>query len=165
MDYMKEDAIQKWKFDFDRTTTFINDYPELDIKETCSQNKNDPLNDPIIVAPGEGKIPTNILEQKDWDVQSFPGLHPDGKMGLDEERKVKLSKQQYFQQRILNIDRRFANTPSYVFSAFACNEKNQLERNIGISFMRGTKNAATGQYSLNDPYSVLDNMPGTPRYW
>ena len=51
-----------------------------------------------------------------------------------------------------------------MFGAFACNEKNQLERNIGISFMRGTKSESWA-YSLKDPYSVLDNMPGTPRYW
>ena len=57
INYMKEDAIQKWKFDFASTTTFINDYPELDVKETCSQNDNDPLNDPIIVALVKEKFP------------------------------------------------------------------------------------------------------------
>ena len=30
--------------------------------------------------------------------------------------------------------------------------------------MRGKKNAR-GQYSLEDAFSVLDNAPGTPRYW
>ena len=30
--------------------------------------------------------------------------------------------------------------------------------------MRGKKNEY-GQYSLDDAYSVLDNSPGTPRYW
>ena len=59
--------------------------------------------------------------------------------------------QKYFEQRILNYDRRFANTAAYVFGAFACLEKNQLDRNINISFMRGTcKTNSDGQsiYSL-----------------
>ena len=30
--------------------------------------------------------------------------------------------------------------------------------------MRGKSNAQ-GQYSLDDAYSVLENAPGTPRYW
>lgn len=163
-EYIEGDSIQKFKFNYDNVTTYVNDFPELDVREESTEdNKNFP-NTPVVLAPGEGKLPTNILDQKDWDVKSFPGLLPDGKMGLNEDREVRLTMQQYFQQRLLNFDRRFANTPSYVFSAFACNEKNQLERNINISYMRGMKQA-DGKYSLNDPYSVLDNMPGTPRYW
>ena len=163
-EYTEGDSIQKWKFNFDSTTTFVNDFPELDVRENDTENNENFPNTPVVLAPGEGKIPTNILDEKDWDLKSFPGLYPDGRMGLHEEREVRLSMQQYFQQRILNFDRRFANTPSFVFSAFACNEKNQLERNINISYLRGTKQA-DGKYSLNDHYSVLDNMPGTPRYW
>ena len=36
--------------------------------------------------------------------------------------------------------------------------------NVGISFKRGRPNA-NGQYTLDDPFSVLDNIPGTPKYW
>ena len=52
----------------------------------------------------------------------------------------------------------------YVFAAHAYLELRRLESNISISFMRGKKNSR-GQYSLEDAYSVLDNAPGTPRYW
>ena len=56
-------------------------------------------------APGEGKKPTSFLDLKHWDVKSWPMLLPDGKFGLDHaERKVKLTRQNYFQQRILNVD-------------------------------------------------------------
>ena len=81
---------------------------------------------------------------------------------------MRLTDQQYFEQRILNHDKRFANTAAYVFAAFAFIEKKQLDRNINISFMRGKKklsNTGNSVYSLDDPYSVLDNSPGTPRYW
>ena len=104
--------------------------------------------------------------EKDWDTKAFPGLHPDGKCGLDAERvgADKLTAQQYFEQSILNVDLRFANTPDYIFAAFACCEKQRLDSNVGISFRRGVPKA-NGQYTLDDPYSVLDNIPGTPVYW
>ena len=54
-------------------------------------------------APGEGKKPTSFLDLKHWDVKSWPMLLPDGKFGLDYERKVKLTRQNYFQQRLLNV--------------------------------------------------------------
>ena len=76
--------------------------------------------------------------------------------------------QQYFQQRLLNVDRRFANNPSYAFAAFACNELNTLENNIILSFMRDRKStSSTGgiKYSLEDPYTVLDKSPGTPNFF
>ena len=97
------------------------------------------------VAPGEGKQPTNILNEDDWDIKSFPGLHPDATMGLKEERKMKVTDQKYFEQRILNFDKRFANTAAYVFAAFAFIEKKQLERNINISFMRGKPKTAASK--------------------
>ena len=32
----------------------------------------------ISVAPGEGKCPSNILQETDWDLKLFPCLLPDG---------------------------------------------------------------------------------------
>ena len=71
---------------------------------------------------------------------------------------------QYFEQRILNKDSRFARSPDYVFAAFAAVERQRLDSNVGISFKRGQRQS-DGTYTLNYPYSVLDNTPGTPRYW
>ena len=116
------------------------------------------------MAPDEGKQPDNILKSDDWDTSSFPNLHPDGNNGLHENRNYKLTDPQYFQQRILNCDRRFANNTEYVFASYAYLELRRLESNINISFMKGKPNAQ-GQYSLDDAYSVLENTPGTPRYW
>ena len=68
----------------------------------------------------------------------------------------------------MNKDTRFAENPAYVFAAIAYIEKKQIERNKGISFIRG-KSSSDGEgsktYSLDDPYSVLDNIKNTPRYW
>ena len=68
----------------------------------------------------------------------------------------------------MNYNEQFANTAAFVFAAFAFVEKKQLDRNVNISFMRGKPrkgNSGNTVYSLEDPYSVLDNSPGTPRYW
>ena len=94
----------------------LDNFPELDCKADAEDN---PANKTTVVAPGQGKVPTNIQNEKDWDTRGFPCLHPDGQNGLDSVRKVPLTKQQYFEQRILNEDLRFANCPEYVFSAFA----------------------------------------------
>ena len=37
---------------------------------------------------GEGKIPTNILKEDDWDLKSFQSPHPTGTNGLKQKRKV-----------------------------------------------------------------------------
>ncbi len=51
-----------------------------------------------------------------------------------------------------------------VFASYAYLERERLDKNVGISFQRGKKKA-NGVYSLDDPFSVLDNVPGTPRFW
>ena len=58
-----------------------------------------------------------MLEEKDFEVKSFPCLFPDGKNGKDAERDVKLNDQDYWGQRILNVDDRCGSCPPYVFSA------------------------------------------------
>ncbi len=170
-EYQEEDQIQKYKFDFNAASAFLDQHAELDVREDVQevieadvQEEIEAVNQTTAVAPGEGHIPTNILRETDWDIKSFPGLHPDGKHGLDYKRDVKLTMQQYFEQRIQNKDGRFAMNPDYVFAAFAACERDRLDKNVNISFQRGRKKE-NGEYSLDDPYSVLDNTPGTPRYW
>ena len=67
-------------------------------------------------APREGKVPTNILMERDWDIKGWPSLHPDGKFGLHHKRKIKLTDQNYFVQRIRIADRRFEENAGYVFA-------------------------------------------------
>ena len=70
-------------------------------------------------------MPTNLLEETDWDLKSFPGLLPDGKNSLHSNREIKLSEQDYFVQRIMNKDTRFARNPAYIFAAIALLENTQ----------------------------------------
>ena len=66
-------------------------------------------------------------------------MHPDGQFGLHHKRKVRLTEQQYFAQRILNQDPRFSKSPSYIFAAAAYIEQKQLSNKANISYMRGKK--------------------------
>ena len=80
----------------------------------------------------------------------------------------KLTDQNYFIQRILNKDQRFAKSPPYIYAAVAYLEKKQLQSNINISGTRGKRvdvSATESTYELDDGYAVLDDIKGTPRYW
>ena len=159
-EYLTKDPVRKWQFNYNKSTCFSNNYPEISYK--------DEINDAHNIAPGEGKTPTNILQETDWDIKTFPTLHPDGKSGLQEERPVNLTDQNFFVQKLMNRDTRFADNSEYLFAATGYIEKKQMERNIGISGIRGKfKEGSNGSstYSLEDPTSVLDNIKNTPRYW
>ena len=159
-EYLMKDPVRKYQFTYNKSLCMSNKYPEID--------SVDPTKD-IEVAPGEGKIPKSIMTEKDWDVKAFPHLHnPDGRNGKDEERGVRLTDQNYFIQRIVNMDQRFARSPAYIYAAVAYLEKKQLQRNINISGTRGKKvesNNGEVTYELEDGYTVLDDVKNTPRYW
>ena len=68
--FINLDPIRRQQFQNERATMFVNDFPES------------------AVAPGEGKIPTNISKETNWDFKSFPCLYPDGKNGLHKKGKL-----------------------------------------------------------------------------
>ena len=79
-----------------------------------------------------------------------------------------MTDQNYFIQRIVNKDKRFARSPAYTYAAVGYLEKRQLQRNINLSGTRGkqVENKAGGvTYELEDSYTVLDDIKNTPRYW
>ena len=55
-------------------------------------------------APAEGKIPSNILKDDDWDINTFPNLFPTGQNKMFQDREIKLTPQQYLAQRLKNKD-------------------------------------------------------------
>ena len=161
IEYRKKDPIRKYQIDYGRSVSLVDKFPEANVRED--------LTDSISFAPGEGKTPENILQTKNWDTQAFPMKHPDGKNGIDQERSTKLTDQYYFVQRLRNADNRFSEDPAYVFAAAAYLEKKQLQRNVNISFLRGKEvqsdTAGYSSYSLDDGFSVFENISNTPKYW
>ena len=79
-EYITKDSVKKFQFEYNKSTCFSDDYPEINFREDNSGN--------VSIAPGEGKTPTNILEEKDWDLKTFPTLHPDGMNSLHSPREV-----------------------------------------------------------------------------
>ena len=166
IDYREKDSIRKYQIDYDESICLAENFPEAFYLE----NKKDLVEiDQISVAPGEGKVPENLLSSENWDALAFPMKHPDGRNNLHHKRDVKLSDQYYFVQRLRNKDERFRSDPSYLFAASSYIEKKQLQRNINVSFLRGKKSKSATQegnvYNLEDAFSVFDSTSNTPTYW
>ena len=161
---IQDDPVRRQHFNYSENSVLVNGHPEIFLNEDGNQVAKDGLD----FAPAEGKVPENFLDKKDWDVDSWPTLHPDGKFGRDYKRPVKLTNQQYFSQRILNKDDRFAKTPGYVFAAMSHVEAERLRSNANLSGFRGKKTTGEdGQisYESKDFWSVFDKIPGSMRYW
>ena len=137
-----------------------NDYPEISLVNDTQPN-NDTNSHSI--APGEGKIPSNLMRESDWDINAFPHLHPTGKFGLHFSRYIKLAPWKYFTQRLYNVNRKFASTTHYLFASLYYLERHQLEQQINVSYLRGNVNNGL-LHEISDPYSVLDPVPNSPRY-
>ena len=149
-DYLRKDVVRKFLFHHNINTCMTNNYPEANVDESGNKIEN---NWEYSVAPGEGHYPASILQEKEWDIKSWPLLLPDGRFGLHYKWKTKLTDQQYLCQRILNKDLRFSKSPGYIFAAAAYIEQKQLMSKANISFMRGQKsmsNEGMLQYKLKD---------------
>ena len=136
---------------------FLNDLPQIDVTDKT-----------VVLAPGEGKVPQSILLHDDWDRKTNPMLDPSAKNLLNCEREVKLRNQAFFEQRLYNRNRVFANTASFCFAACLYVEYKQISNNINICFQHGKKTqGADGNimYSLDDPYRVLSNISDTPPFY
>ena len=129
INYITKDPVRKHQFDHNRNTCLTNNYPEMFVDENENRVAT---TEQLSFAPAEGNTPTNILNERNWDIKGWPVLHPDGLYGLHHKRKVRLTDQQFFVQRILNQDLRFANSPGYIFAAAAYIEQKQLASRANI---------------------------------
>lgn len=87
---------------------------------------------------------------------------------MNAERKVRLTNQQYIQQRIFNVNPRYANCLSWVYAATGFLELKQMTSNINISMQRGvrsTREDGGTEYKLESAFTVLENIKNTPKYW
>ena len=136
--------------------------------QTAVQRSRKDNDQGISIAPGEGKVPTNFLREENIDVKAFPRHFPSGIYGIDHKREIRLTKQMYFNQRLLNKDERFSTDPYFVFMATSYIERLQLEKQINISGLKGVSSVQTnGQTKLNvkDPFDVFKKLSGSPKFW
>ena len=159
---IQSDPVRRQHFTYNQYSALVNGHPEIFLNSEGNQVAN------LDFAPAEGKVPTSFLDLKDWDIKSWPTLLPDGKFGRDFKRKVKLTNQNYFQQRILNVDERFAKTPGFVFGAMSHVEAERLRNNANLTGYKGKRSEVPGgqlSYEVKDPLTVFDKIKGTPKYW
>ena len=84
------------------------------------------------------------------------------------ERDIKISVQRYFDQRILNIDDRFAKDGGYLFMAQSYVEREALEKKISLSYQRGKlqrNEDGIKVMEIGDSFSVFSEIPGSFKYW
>ena len=146
-----------------QANVFINDSDET-VKKKKKKNGPD-----IEVAPGENRDLSDWIRQTNFDVIAFFFLHPTGKNGIDEKRKVALTKARYIDQRINNQNSQWAKNATYVFVAQQYLEKLRVERQISISMQKGkirlTELGKSIIQSISETLSIFKDIPGTPSYW
>ena len=59
------DAVRKHQFDHNRNTAMTNNYPEMSIDENGRK-----VDGQLFFAPAEGNCPTNLQQEKDWDIKT-----------------------------------------------------------------------------------------------
>ena len=109
------------------------------------------------------------MRDEDFDIDSFPELHPEGKCGLNYPRPKSLSRAKYFAQRILSVNPMYRENPDYVFMAQQACERYAIERQIQMAMLHGSIDSnEKGEPVLvpsDDAFTIFQKVPGTPAYW
>ena len=108
----------------------------------------------------------SLLSDPEWDKKTHAWLDPTGENNMNKDRRVNLSNIMFFDQRIRNIDKKFANCLSFVYAAVSFIELKQMTDKINISVQRGArKPRQDGTVEYRDSgFQVFDNVKNTPRY-
>ena len=111
-----------------------------------------------------GKTPESLLSDPEWDKKTHAWLDPTGENNMNKDRRVKLSNIMFFDQRLRNIDRTFANCLSFVYAAVSYIELKQMTDKINISVQRRKpQEDGTVEYRGDSGFQVFDNVKNTPR--
>ena len=142
----------------------------------CVENPES-FRDIICVAPAEGEKPLNIMTDSNFEAMSNPDKFPFGNGTFSSERPRKLTYRKYFNQRLLNVDGRFARDLDYLFVAQYIVEAKQVSDD-GNNFALRQKpcrqftaaqardQTVLSQYVRKDKaYSFMKNIRGSPPYY
>ena len=104
----------------------------------------------IVVAPGEGKKPVSIPNDKVWEELGHPYLFPTGQYDCKVEREIPLTPSKYLNQRLLHYTRKFASDNDCIFTAHTALQKVQLSSQINKAMKKVLSNDLTaGMLSKN----------------
>ncbi|XP_071953105.1 uncharacterized protein [Antedon mediterranea] len=151
--------------------------------ETSMVKENADLKNKLIsVAPAESEKPQPILCDPNFEELSNPDKYPDGKNALTAERPIEIAPRKYFNQRLLDVDGRFAKSIEYLLSAQYAVENKQVQGDINHFIFRRTAGKHCHGTRLNvgltknvekmnelikgdHAYKILKNIRGTPAYF
>ncbi|MES9901779.1 MAG: hypothetical protein ABW168_03735, partial [Sedimenticola sp.] len=125
------------------------------------------------IAPGEGKHPLSLFDDKGSELLAFPSLFSTGRFGWNaKDRTGRLSPRRYINQMILNNDKKFAHNVEYMFFAQYLCEAKQIGDNIPIEIRKGSSSssnltAETVEEALkqNNGYRFIQTVRGSYPYW
>ena len=99
-------------------------------------------------------------------MKSFGFLDPSGDNSMNQDREIKLTKLQFVEQRLLNVNTSFADCTSFLYACLADIELSQLSSRINMSVQRGSKRRrADGgfEYGLHDAFQIFDTISNSVR--
>ena len=74
----------------------------------------------IVVAPGKGKKPVSILNDKFFEETGHPHLFPTGQYGYRVEREIPLTPSKYFNQKLPHYTQKFTSNNDFIFFCTHC---------------------------------------------
>ena len=131
----------------------------------------------ICVAPAEGEKPLNIMTDSNFEAMSNPDKLPFGNGTFRNERPKKLTYRNYINQRLLDVDGRFARDLDYLFVAqYIVEAKQVLDDGNNFAWRQKPSRQFTAaqardqtllsQYVRKDKaYSFMKNIRGSPPYY
>ena len=85
------DSVRRNQLDLEGSTFMTNADPSAEVITNLPDEESARVGNErkprVAVAPGEGKIPTSLTNDKYWDAMAFPKLYPTGRFGLHHPRK------------------------------------------------------------------------------
>ena len=130
----------------------------------------------IGIAPGEGKIPTNLYIEPNAEALAFPKLFPTGNYHFNTKREVPISVTNYLHTRLKSCDPRFASNVEYIFygldwkervsimNAISFSERKYKQSNISVAQLRNPEHVKK-MISENELFATFKNIMGTPQYF
>ena len=133
--------------------------------------------DIICIAPAEGEKPLNIMTDSNFEAMSNPDKFPFATGTFSSGRPKKLTYRKYFNQRLLDVDGRFARDLDYLFVAqYIVEAKQVLDDGNNFAWRQKPSRQFTAaqardqtllnQYVRKDKaYSFMKNFRGSPPYY
>ena len=119
-----KDPLSKFRAPYVETTIFSEVPPNCELEQK------------IIIAPGEGKQPISVLNEKFCEEPAHPHFFPSGRYGYQIEREISLSPSKYFNQRLLHYSQKFAADSDHIFFTHSALQKFQLSSQINIAMRK-----------------------------